>query len=347
MLTKSFTAILLSLTTILVTCGSSSALVLCVRDDGTGHPKPGAGITLETSCTPGTNVPIGIAVEGTPGTDAVVRIQGANLQVVSGGGSTDAAVNGLGNLIVGYNENPHMNDRAGSHNLVVGAEHWYSSYGGLVAGEENAITAPSASVSGGLGNHAGGDFASVSGGFGNVASGATASVAGGFDCEASGEAASVSGGLTNLASGDSASVSGGAGNEASGYHASVSGGDDNAAIGLGASVSGGYRNRAVAEEGSVSGGQCNYAGSGRPPACSVDTSNSAGASVSGGQFNQARAYNSSVTGGSRNRAKGPGASVTGGASNVSSGARSVVSGGRNRSVSGSDDWRGGSLFEGN
>ena len=68
-----------------------------------------------------------------------VLISGANLQVVSGEGATDATVNGLGNVIVGYDENT-SDDKSGSHNLVVGYGHTYSSYGGFVAGQDNSIT---------------------------------------------------------------------------------------------------------------------------------------------------------------------------------------------------------------
>ena len=124
-----------------------------------------------------------------------VFFTGCNVNVQSGSGATDGNVNGLGNLIVGYNANTGGHTRTGSHNLIVGDEHDYSSFGGLVAGFENTIAAPWASVSGG--NH-------------NTASGNLA--------------ASVSGGAGNTASGDWASVSGGAGNTASGNYASVSGG---------------------------------------------------------------------------------------------------------------------------
>jgi len=49
----------------------------------------------------------------------------------SGSGATEGMINGLGNLIVGYNEDVGSNaTRTGSHNLVVGIEHSYSSYAG-------------------------------------------------------------------------------------------------------------------------------------------------------------------------------------------------------------------------
>ena len=74
---------------------------------------------------------------------------------------------GLGNLILGYDENDGTDVKTGSHNLILGAHHSYSSTGGLVAGYDNSISGVSASVGGGRNNSAGGDYSSVSGGRAN------------------------------------------------------------------------------------------------------------------------------------------------------------------------------------
>jgi hypothetical protein len=130
-------------------------------------------------------------------------IEGANVHVRSGSGTTrDACDNfdpgwpncesltGLGNFLVGYNEQAGVGPprprevRTGSHNLIVGDAHSYSSFSGFVAGERNAITGWAASVCGGVNNEAPGSFSSVSGGHRNVASGPGASVSGGQDREA-------------------------------------------------------------------------------------------------------------------------------------------------------------------
>lgn len=161
-----------------------------------------------------------------------ICLTGANLHIRSGSGKTDGTVNGLGNLIVGYNEKGAMNIRTGSHNLVIGVEHSYSSYGGLVAGMNNSIF---------------GEYSSVSGGWRNTANGHVSSVSGGAMNTASKDASSVSGGVQNTASGLSSSVSGGDGNTASGNHSSVSGGRSNIASGNDSSVSGGGAQRADAE----------------------------------------------------------------------------------------------------
>ena len=55
--------------------------------------------------------------------------------------------------------------------LVVGPEHTYSSYGGLVAGLNNNVTGANTSVSGGWDNNASKAYSSVSGGRNREASG--------------------------------------------------------------------------------------------------------------------------------------------------------------------------------
>ena len=79
---------------------------------------------------------------------------GCNVQIVNGEGDTETT-NELGNLIVGYNKNEFGASRSGSHNLVVGDHHEYSSFGGFVAGVANTIVGQYASVSGGEGNTGG------------------------------------------------------------------------------------------------------------------------------------------------------------------------------------------------
>jgi hypothetical protein len=168
-----------------------------------------------------------------------VRITGANLRLVNGLRAT-ATANGLGNLLVGYNE-PRQggNVETGSHNVVVGQGHNFSSFGGLVVGRQNEISGAFAAISGGFDNTASGASAAVSGGIFNRASGASAAVSGGFDNTASASATSVSGGRGNTASGESATVSGGHGNTASGHTAAISGGQANTASGFISSISGG------------------------------------------------------------------------------------------------------------
>ena len=152
------------------------------------------------------------------GTVDDVLFVGCNVHVRNGQARTDSR-NSVGNLIIGYNEIlADFPVRVGSHNVVIGPQHSYLSYGGLVAGWGNTVSGHFASVSGGKDNEASGDFGSVSGGFNNEASDFAASVSGGKLNEASHRYANVSGGELNTASGFAASVSGGRNRTASGKH---------------------------------------------------------------------------------------------------------------------------------
>ncbi len=282
-----------------------------------------------------------------------VIIEGANLHVRNSGGSTDGAVDGLGNIIVGYDEARTIgNNKAGSHNIIVGKFNNYSSYGGLVIGNTNEISGPYATVSGGKSNRASGISSFVAGGYSNEAFGDYSAILGGHSNVSGDQALSnhsiglhstISGGFTNNTMGDKSSVSGGIQNSADGQHASVSGGKSNTASGESASVSGGFTNTASFFYSSVSGGEFNE-------------SSGSSASVSGGTLNKAIQTSSSVTGGESNTAgstdpahpdKGVSSVVTGGQGNTSLGDISVVSGGRNRTTTwgGIYDWRAGDFFD--
>jgi hypothetical protein len=139
-----------------------------------------------------------------------VVITGANLRIVNGLGTT-YTTNGLGNLIVGYNEErgDSSDNRTGSHNVVVGIRHNFSGYGGLAVGDLHDISGAFAAVSGGVENTASGPGSSVSGGYRNMAHGFASSVSGGEMNTARGARAVVSGGIHNTAEGNWPSVSGG------------------------------------------------------------------------------------------------------------------------------------------
>lgn len=183
-----------------------------------------------------------------------VFLTGANLHILSGAGQTDITT-GKGNLIIGYNEadEPYIHERNGSHNLVVGPEHSYPSYGGFVAGYGNIVSGISASVSGGVVNSASGIRSSISGGHYNSATGHASSISGGVGNEATQTYATVSGGVENAAKGFRSHVSGGFGNEATGENSNVSGGLTNKASGLESSVSGGQNITCSADYGWAAG----------------------------------------------------------------------------------------------
>jgi hypothetical protein len=277
--------------------GPAHALMVCAKAaPGTGSPKANAKLVLRAECKAGKEVPLGIEVSGSPGTDGRVLFTGVNVQVVDGSGDTAGEPNGLGNLVVGYDaRNSDADSKSGSHNLVVGDDHSYASFGGFVAGHDNSLGGASASVSGGEGNHADGFAAAVSGGRYNGASGFIASVSGGAVNSATSAFASVSGGMGNVAGpgtpvqvpaneGDGASVSGGSQNHAKAATSSVSGGEENRATAPFASVTGGVDNDAVNYHAWVGGGGGNIALGFQ-------------SSVSGGDHGMAVATSSTVSGG--------------------------------------------------
>lgn len=150
------------------------------------------------------------AVNGLPGPH--VMITGANLHVRSGAsstsegdcGATGGNCSGRGNLVIGYDE-PRQTGapiRSGSHNLIIGSGHNFSSHGGFVAGLNNTLTWRSASIAGGTGNQASGTASSIAGGSNNGVYEYAASIAGGRNNVAGEQFATVAGGCGNRAGGD-------------------------------------------------------------------------------------------------------------------------------------------------
>ncbi len=146
--------------------------------------KPVSGVpNLEKYVTIDTNPINGV-------TGPHILITGANVHVRSGSGFTDDNISGggvlagLGNLIIGYNENSTGQTRTGSHNLVGGSFNTFSSVGGMVFGLRNTLS---------------GQYAAIVSGDSNTASGMNASVLAGNLNTASGLRATVYGGLSNMA----------------------------------------------------------------------------------------------------------------------------------------------------
>lgn len=113
---------------------------------------------------------------GNGGTVRTVRIEGLNVQIVNGTGTTDSK-NGSGNLLLGYNENGWT---AGSHGLIAGRTHHWDSYGGALLGAGNGASGMFCSVLGGAGGSAVGGFSVVVGGTSNEAHGSYSVVGGGY-----------------------------------------------------------------------------------------------------------------------------------------------------------------------
>ena len=235
-----------------------------------------------------------------------IRLSGANLQVVNGSGTTEGEAAGLGNLIVGYQEpRENGNDRTGSHNLVVGRQNNYSSWGSQVVGSANTASGLLASVCGGEGNTASGDFSVVGGGVSNIAEGPGSLVGGGRGNVAVGIDSVVSGGRENRAEGFICAVGGGGNNTASNQFSVIGGGERNESSADHATIAGGRSNRALGVQSTVGGG----------------TQNSAAGTASvigGGGVNTADGFVSVVSGGFGNVARGIDSSVRGGRDNSAS-----------------------------
>jgi len=226
---------------------------------------------LQNSNVMDLNPYVTVQTAGTP----KVLFSGINVQIVNGLDRTDS-INGLGNLIIGYDKarpeggnldalvcsiggtatwaddityHPQqctaaggtiaVNHKNGSHYLVVGDEHNYSQYGGVVFGHYNTSNRAWATVTGGERNHAGGEAASVTGGVNALAQGRLSSITGGSGNYADSSGSSVSGGERNTANAAEASVCGGVKNTASGRSSHVSGGNNNTAREIGSSILGG------------------------------------------------------------------------------------------------------------
>jgi len=178
--------------------------------------------------------------DGAGGTNKTIRMSGVNLQIVNGLGatnglptdpsSTDPALtrtNGLGNLIVGYDEVAGVRPspfRTGSHNIVLGQRQSYTSFGGLLGGRGNTVAAPYGSIVGGEDNLVDAAFSAILGGLRNKAiDSCWNAVGGGADNVAQGQYSWVAGGQFNTAVGDHSAVGGGLGRRAVGPHDWVAG----------------------------------------------------------------------------------------------------------------------------
>jgi hypothetical protein len=183
-----------------------------VVSGGTGAaPSCGAGTTAVLAPTF-----VASGVGGLP----TVEFSGVNVQIVSGSGSTSGAVNGKGNLVVGYAENANAFARTGSNNLVVGSNGGWTGFGEIIGGHGNLVQ---------------GSYAAAFG-EANTASGAESLVAGHLNT-ASGVRSSVTGGESNTAKGANAAIGGGQFDLAKDNLSFIGGGCDDIA------GSGGFRTR--------------------------------------------------------------------------------------------------------
>lgn len=163
------------------------------------------------------------------------ELSGANLQISNG--LEDNSANGLGNLIIGHNEeNPNDSiGRGGSHMLVVGDYHAYSGVNGIVSGYNARITGNHSAIIAGSNNQVDASHAVVVGGNLNQVNtgGQHSAVFGGRENLIVSSFATTAGGQGNVAGTDSTDarfslIAGGRFNELqSGYCGTIAGGYGN------------------------------------------------------------------------------------------------------------------------
>ncbi|MCX7554006.1 hypothetical protein OS175_08965 [Marinicella sp. S1101] len=193
--------------------------------------------------------------------------EGINVQINDGSGDTEGATNGLGNLIVGYNEDatsPRLfcstpgifglgqctdaggtilsNVYTGSHNIITGKGNSYTSFGGTIGGNSNILnTAHNVILTGFQNITSGGLYTTITTGQTNSNAGAYAIINGGANAliTLDSTAASITGGEFNVADTAFSTVSGGDNNYANGQYSTISGGSSNSTSGVSSTVSGG------------------------------------------------------------------------------------------------------------
>ncbi|MBW8759466.1 MAG: hypothetical protein JF586_17855 [Burkholderiales bacterium] len=196
-------------------------------------------------------------------------VDGCNLHVQNGMGQT-GTLNRYGNVIIGYNKN-EVSTRTGSHNLILGDLHEYTSYGGIVAGIESTLSAPNAAILGGGQNTANFNGAVILGADRGVADGNVVliggqrnygsadahfgAVVGGIENQVTGPSSVVVAGTLNVAAGGSSLVCGGSENTAGGGSDVACGGSRNTSTGHGSVLVGGNQNAVSGPNGVVTGGQ--------------------------------------------------------------------------------------------
>jgi hypothetical protein len=170
-----------------------------------------------------------------------VQFSGINLQVLNGSGS-ETTVNGTGNLILGYDESVLAGTQTGSHNLLLGGPgDSYTSFGGIVGGYDNKVSAGYASILSGGFNSVSGYASTLTGGYSNKLSASFSTLSGGCSNLVGTGTPAVNATCTNTAhTGDFASIGGGTGNQAEAENSTVLGGKgitENGVYGVSAGLS--------------------------------------------------------------------------------------------------------------
>jgi len=189
--------------------------------------------------------------------------------------------------------------------------------GNAASGTNSAVTAGSSNVAGALG-------AFIGAGTSNQATGISSLVIGGFDNRATAIDAMVGAGAGNRATGLRSVVIGGGYNLASGDFSFIGGGGRDGTVSTAAGTTS-LDHIAAGKWSTIAGGKGNRAGA---------AASHTGATVGGGEQNQAVNVDATVAGGTLNVASGTYSAIAGGQGNVASGSGAAVGGGIGNSASG-------------
>jgi hypothetical protein len=221
---------------------------------GKAGPEGKSPFTAEETATLKAILPFIKFVSVGAGSKPTIQFSGVNVQVLNGSGK-QLTSNGLGNLVVGYDESP--GSQIGSHDVILGSQQTVEANGGLIGGEKNHLSGTGNVVFGFENNANGFHFASILGGRSSTANAEYSTVGGGYNAKAEGFASFVAGGFENTAPGNYGTVVGGGKNKATGPGASVFGGELNIGLGEDAGVFGGDGNEASGKDSAILGGKLN------------------------------------------------------------------------------------------
>lgn len=147
-----------------------------------------------------------------------VHIEGANLILSNGTGRLDE-LNGRGNLILGVPD--PAAEHPGSHNLVLGEGHRWESYGALISGVSNHVSAPHATLLSSWGSAVEAELGSCLSADDTLVQGVSGLGLGGFSNRIRGDNAFVLGGSSSEASGGFSGAVNSASAEVSAYQATL------------------------------------------------------------------------------------------------------------------------------
>jgi hypothetical protein len=152
-----------------------------------------------------------------------ITFHGANIHVVNGSGSTNAT-NGLGNLIIRYDEAPTTlaGARGGSHNLVMGTGNKFTTWApsGIVNGDGNMINGQECVILTGNNNRVTGNLTAGNSAYGVIVTGYNQQI---FD----GQGAAIVGGTNNDVENFNSVILGGNANGNAGILSVILGGGNN------------------------------------------------------------------------------------------------------------------------